>query len=166
MTDDSASRAAGSAASPALELEKVRQYLTRLAGLVTKPTKYGFQMLRRDREDGSIEYQIFADTKGNGRQIAWVQSSRHDAEFITACLAQAPLFDMLLRAALGGRTAPEGRFAVDQETGIRYRVIAERIDGFDLAFEEKTECVRWVSQALFRRIFKVEALGCPAQEKP
>lgn len=79
---------------------KVRAYLCRLATHVTRPAQYGFQFLRRDRDDGSIEYQIFADTKGNGRQIAWVQSSRHDAEFITACLAQAPLFEQLLAPPL------------------------------------------------------------------
>lgn len=81
------------------QLRPVREHLLRLAEKVTKPTRYGFQTLRRDRDDGTIEYQIFADTKGNGTQIAYVQSTRHDAEFITACLAQAPLFAELLSIA-------------------------------------------------------------------
>lgn len=80
------------------QLEKVREHLCRLATLVTKPTRYGFQTLRRDREDGAIEYQIFADTKGSGTQIAYVQSTKHDAEFIAECLEQAPLFEQLLHA--------------------------------------------------------------------
>ena len=81
------------------ELEKVREYLIRLARNVTRPTRLGFQVIRRDRGNGDIEYQIFADTEPNGTQIAWVQSTRHDAEFIAAVLAQAPLLEELLKGA-------------------------------------------------------------------
>jgi len=78
-----------------VEMKKVSDHLLRLAAPVTRPT-YGFQVLRRERDNGDIEYQIFADTEPNGEQIAWVQSTRHDAEFIAACLAQAPLFESLI----------------------------------------------------------------------
>lgn len=76
------------------QVSQVRAYLIRLAKHVTKAKS--FQVLRRDRTEGDIEYQIFADAPKNGIQIAWVQSTRQDAEFISACLAQAPLFEELL----------------------------------------------------------------------
>lgn len=81
-------------------LEKVRGYLCRLAKSVTRANS--FQVVRRDRDDGTIEYQIFADTEKpkHGMQVAYVQSTRHDADFIAAVLAQAPLFDELLKADL------------------------------------------------------------------
>jgi hypothetical protein len=91
--------AAAQERAAARQVDKVREYLCRLARLVTRPTKFGFQCLRRERARGDIEYQIFADTEPNGTQIAWVQSTRHDAEFISAVLAQAPLFDQLLAQA-------------------------------------------------------------------
>ena len=93
--------------SPSPErLDKVRKHLVRLAKAVTRPEAYGFQTLRRERNGGDIEYQIFADTEPHGTQIAWVQSTRHDAEFIAACLAQAPLFAELLREAAPVATPP------------------------------------------------------------
>lgn len=77
------------------QLQKIAEMLVRLSKHVTKETGTdGVMCLRRERETGDIEYQIFADTP-DGTQIAWVQSTRHDAEFIQACLAQAPLFDKL-----------------------------------------------------------------------
>lgn len=91
------------------QLGKIREHLIRLSKGVVRPAEYGIQVLRRDREDGSIEYQVFADTKGNGRQIAWVQSSRHDAEFIAACIAQAALFPDLLAVPVAPQVAQEGQ---------------------------------------------------------
>jgi hypothetical protein len=88
------------------QLEKVRADLVRRAASVTRPESCGFQLLRRERENGDIEYQIFADTEPDGTQIAWVQSTRQDAEFIQACLAQAPLFAELLRAASSSGASP------------------------------------------------------------
>ncbi len=91
-------------------LDKVRAHLCRLAKSVTRPLgrdNYSFQVVRRDRENGDIEYQIFADTK-RGTQIAWVQSTKHDADFIAACLAQAPLFAELLEARAASAPATDG----------------------------------------------------------
>lgn len=93
-------------AQAGLRLDKVREYLCRLAATVTRPTGV-FQTIRREDGDGGIQYQIFADTDPNGTQIAWVQSTRHDAEFIAACLAQAPLLAELFaeQRALGAEQA-------------------------------------------------------------
>ncbi len=73
---------------------KVRAYLCRLAKLVTPVGS--LQTIRRDGDDGEIRYQLFADTDPDGVQIGYIDSTRHDAEFVAACLAQAPLFDELL----------------------------------------------------------------------
>ena len=109
------------------QLAKVREYLIRIAKTVTRA--HGFQWLRRDREDDSIEYQIFADTKGNdGTQIAWVQSTRHDAEFIAACLAQAPLFADLL-------AAPRIRLRCVVTDDLRGKLLREVPPGLDGAIQ-------------------------------
>ena len=64
--------------------------LIKAARCVTKARE--FQIIRRDRDTGEVEYQIFADTERprNGVQVAWVQSTRHDAEFIALALELAP----------------------------------------------------------------------------
>jgi hypothetical protein len=82
------------------QLQKVREHLCRLAKSVTKPHGLGFQVIRRDNDEGGIEYQIFADSARDGVQVAYVQSSRLDAEFIAACFAQAPLFAELMPSTL------------------------------------------------------------------
>lgn len=80
---------------------KVIAHLIRLAKAVTKPKGFGFQVLRRDRDDGTIEYQIFADTKGHGTQIAYVQSTKHDAKFNAACFAQGATIPAPALRAIG-----------------------------------------------------------------
>ena len=107
--------------------QQVRDYLCRLADSVTRPSTYGFQVLRRERENGDIEYQIFADTEPDGTQIAWVQSTRHDAEFISACLAQAPLFRELLalrQVRAEGAQAWRGMASVPKAQGEEVIVIS------------------------------------------
>ena len=52
-------------------------------------------------------------TRRKGTQLAWVQTSHHDADFIAACFAQAPLFRELLKAAPEG---PQDLSAPDPET--------------------------------------------------
>lgn len=76
---------------------------------ITKAKEW--QCLRRDRNDGGIEYQIFADCEPDGEQIAWVQSTRHDAEFIAA----APL---LLRDLLA-LIADQAQQIADSEAALR-----------------------------------------------
>lgn len=64
------------------EASRVLAEAERLLKAVTKADEW--QCLRRDRDQGDIEYQIFADCDPEGEQIAWVQSTRGDAEFIAA----------------------------------------------------------------------------------
>lgn len=90
------------------QLARVRAYLQRLARHVTKPSQ-GFKVTRRDGDAGEIYYQITGEEPEDVIQIAFVQSTRHDADFISAVLAQAPLFDALLadEGARGDVRSPE-----------------------------------------------------------
>lgn len=90
------------------QLDRIIAHLRRLAEHVTVPT-HGFKTTRRERDTGDIEYQITAEYAEDVRQIAFVSSTRHDAEFIAAVLAQAPLFRELFQepGALPVRLEPQ-----------------------------------------------------------
>jgi hypothetical protein len=81
---------------PARLLEQWWAHVLALAERITTATS--FQTVRRDSSDGRITYMVLAWTGRECREVAFVEGSRHDAEFIAAMFAQAPLLKQLAAA--------------------------------------------------------------------
>lgn len=97
--------------------DKIVAHLHRLARHVSRPSR-GFKITRRDRDDGQIDYQITAEEPDDVILIGYVSSTRHDAEFVAAVLAQAPYFDQLLRAGASPPSTMSGKCGCDGPTRI------------------------------------------------
>lgn len=81
-------------------VEEPPKWWMHLQSLAAKVTTAGsFQKIRRERENGQIHYQVIGWTEREAVEIAAVEGSHWDADFITAMFAQAPLLNTLRLAA-------------------------------------------------------------------
>jgi hypothetical protein len=100
-------------------------YVLRCAERITKADS--FQVVRRERGNGQIHYRVIAWTGREATEIASVEGSRHDAEFISACFAQAPLLKQVgASPSVAAADARQHQAEIETLTQERDRALSRR----------------------------------------